>query len=305
MISNGAVGSAQSHTCHLVLVSPCIMGDSTKQMTKPVLSLVCAVFFLAVPAAVCALIALLGVWWSGQVEPGTLSTAISGKGDLSLWWFRSFTVVGMFGFLVFASVACFWDVGSLVLFVNSVGGFKVHMFVCCHEGWPGSSSALLGIRLPQAYMNLDSVCLDAISMCDKLAVMRNLIGASFGFAGLATLSAVMSLFAVGECFGDGRRIGLFGQVVVCLASAVSCGCMIAGLVVGESTDTLEWFRQWGTFGPAVYCAAVSLGVSFVTVIVSVFAARRIKEDMNKGAREFHSESSESTEVAEVVASAEV
>jgi len=251
-----AVGSAQSHTCHLVLVSPCIMGDSTKQMTKPVLSLVCAVFFLAVPAAVCALIALLGVWWSGQVEPGTLSTAISGKGDLSLWWFRS-------------------------------------------------SSALLGIRLPQAYMNLDSVCLDAISMCDKLAVMRNLIGASFGFAGLATLSAVMSLFAVGECFGDGRRIGLFGQVVVCLASAVSCGCMIAGLVVGESTDTLEWFRQWGTFGPAVYCAAVSLGVSFVTVIVSVFAARRIKEDMNKGAREFHSESSESTEVAEVVASAEV
>ncbi|CAJ1335900.1 unnamed protein product [Effrenium voratum] len=223
------------------------MGDSSKQMTQPALSMVCASFFLAVPAAVCALIALLGVWWSGQVEPGTFGGAITGKGDLSLWWFRT-------------------------------------------------SSDFLGINLPQAYINLSSVCLDAFSMCDKLAAIRNLIGVSFGFACLATLCAVMSLFAVNDCFGYGRRIGRFSQMAVCLASALSCGCMIAGLVVGESTDTLQWFRKWGNFGPAVYCAVASLLLSFAAVIVSIIATRRINDE-NKGAREFQSEGSEATEVA--------
>ena len=80
-----------SRPCHSPQCKRVYKMRATKQMTKPALRLRCSSFFLAIPAAVCALIALLGVWWSGQVEPGTFGGAVTGKGDLSLWWFRTST----------------------------------------------------------------------------------------------------------------------------------------------------------------------------------------------------------------------
>lgn len=106
---------------------------------------------------------------------------------------------------------------------------------------------------------------------DQPAAIRNLVGVSFGFACLASLCAVVSLF---NCFGDGR-MPRFMQMAVCLASAISSGCMIAALAVGNSNDTLEWFRKWGTFGPAL-CAVASLLASFAAVVY--IATRRNDEN---------------------------
>lgn len=182
------------------------------------------VLLLASSGLVLSLVALVGVWWHGKINPDLFGGAIQGRGSLSLWDFTT-------------------------------------------------SADLLGIRLPQTFMSLDSsTCaghspvFDTEEMCSKLHAIRGLVISSVVFMSLTLLAATGALFAAGGCCRGNHKVR--SQLTTSFLSVASFACMLGALAVGASADTAHMMKEFGGMGSAFYCAVAQVFVGLLLANIS-------------------------------------
>eukprot|EP00434_Breviolum_minutum_P009282 symbB.v1.2.008179.t1/scaffold512.1/size193505/20 len=195
--------------------------------SRPSLTMAYLSITLAATCVVLSLVALVGNWWYGQINPKMFGGAFKGTGSLSLWGFAT-------------------------------------------------SSDFFGYKLPSTFMRVDAdSCgnirpVDGEDVCGKLNAIRGLVISSAGFMGLALLSSIFALFALGGCCRckyRGRSWDM-SLLVTAFLTAMSLFCMVCALAVGSSTDTEHMMTEFGGMGAAFYCAVAQVVVGFVTVNVS-------------------------------------
>ncbi|CAJ1453250.1 unnamed protein product, partial [Effrenium voratum] len=192
----------------------------------------------------------------------------------------------VFGGLVSGVASC---VLALVALVGSwwQGAFQPNALAISGRGdmslWSvRATSDFFGLSLPALDLTSAAVCGRSVHLeiCDKIYKLRALVGCSLGCACIATLCAAAALFSLSGC-GEPRHSGLISQVSASFFAAASCGCMIAALCLGASSDTQQWLMEVGTLGTAAYCAIVQVVVSFAVVVIFGVSACTLRQEQKE------------------------